>query len=42
MPPGFEDVAIMIGLGADGKETGEIVGVQVIPMLLGAVRDQPT
>jgi hypothetical protein len=39
--PGFEDVAIMIGLGSDGEETGEIVGVQVIPMLLGAVQDQP-
>jgi hypothetical protein len=40
--PGFEDVAIMIGLGVDGKETGEIVGAQVIPKLLGAVREQPT
>jgi hypothetical protein len=40
--PGFEDTAIMIGLDADGEETGEIVGVQVIPMLLGAVQDQPS
>ncbi len=39
--PGFEDVAIMLGLDADHEETGEIVGVQVIPMLLGAVQDQP-
>ncbi|MBA3450558.1 MAG: hypothetical protein H0T18_05035 [Chloroflexia bacterium] len=39
--PGFGHVAIMIGLGADDKETDEIVGVQVIPMLLGAVQDQP-
>lgn len=39
--PGFEDVAIMIGLDADGEDTGEIVGVQVIPMLVGAVQDQP-
>jgi hypothetical protein len=39
--PGFDDVAIMIGLGADDEETGEIVGVQVIPMLLGAVQEQP-
>jgi hypothetical protein len=39
--PGFEDTAIMIGLDADHEQTGEIVGVQVIPMLLGAVQDQP-
>lgn len=39
--PGFEDVAIMIGLDANDEETNEIVGVQVIPMLLGAVQDQP-
>lgn len=39
--PGFEDVAIMIGIGPDDEDTGEIVGVQVIPMLLGAVQDQP-
>jgi hypothetical protein len=40
--PGFDDVAIMLGVGADGEETGEIVGIQVIPMLLGAVQEQPT
>jgi hypothetical protein len=40
--PGFEDVAIMIGLDADSQQTGEIVGVQVIPMLLSAVEDQPS
>ena len=39
--PGFEDVAIMLGLGADDEATDEIVGVQVIPMLLGAVQEQP-
>ena len=39
--PGFEDTAIMIGLDGDHRETGEIVGVQVIPMLVGAVQDQP-
>jgi hypothetical protein len=39
--PGFEDVAIMLGVDADDEETDEIVGVQVIPMLLGAVQDQP-
>jgi hypothetical protein len=39
--PGFEDVAIRIGLGKNGEETGQIVGVQVIPMLLGAVPEQP-
>jgi hypothetical protein len=40
--PGFEDVAIMIGLGENDETTDEIVGVQVIPMLLGAVQDQPS
>jgi hypothetical protein len=39
--PGFEDVAIMLGIGTDDQETDEIVGVQVIPMLLGAVQEQP-
>ncbi len=39
--PGFRGVAIMLGLDADHEETGEIVGVQVIPMLLGAVQEQP-
>jgi hypothetical protein len=39
--PGFEDVAIMVGLGPDDEETGEIVGVQVIPMMLGAVPEHP-
>ena len=39
--PGFQDVAIMLGVGPDGDETGEIVGVQVIPMLIGAVPEQP-
>jgi hypothetical protein len=39
--PGFRGVAVMLGVGADDEETGEIVGVQVIPMLLGAVQEQP-
>jgi hypothetical protein len=39
--PGYDDVAIMLGVAADDEETGEIVGVQVIPMLLGAVQEQP-
>ena len=39
--PGFEDVAIMFALGADDEATDDIVGIQVIPMLLGAVQDQP-
>jgi len=39
--PGFEDVAVMFGLNADGEATDEIVGVQVIPMLLGAVQERP-
>jgi hypothetical protein len=40
--PGFEDVAVMFGLGLDDETTDEIVGIQVIPMLLGAVQDQPS
>lgn len=32
----------MIGLDADHEQTGEIVGIQVIPMLVGAVQDQPS
>jgi hypothetical protein len=39
--PGFRGVAIMLGVGADDESTDEIVGVQVIPMLLGAVQQQP-
>lgn len=39
--PGFEDVAIRFALGAVHERTDEIVGVQVIPMMLGAVPAQP-
>ncbi|MGH2617234.1 MAG: hypothetical protein ACRDJC_18530 [Thermomicrobiales bacterium] len=39
--PGFGDTAVMFGLGADRESTDAIVGVQVIPMLLGAVQEQP-
>jgi hypothetical protein len=39
--PGFRGVAVMFGLGEDREATDEIVGVQVIPMLLGAVQEQP-
>lgn len=39
--PGFRNTAIMIGLDDHHHETAEIVGVQVIPMLVGAVQDQP-
>jgi hypothetical protein len=39
--PGFPHVAVMYGVGPDDEETDEIVGIQVIPMLLGAVPDQP-
>ena len=40
--PGFEDTAVRFALGADDKATDEIVGIQVIPMLLGAVQEQPS
>jgi hypothetical protein len=39
--PGVRDTAVMFALGADDEATDEIVGVQVIPMLLGAVQEQP-
>jgi hypothetical protein len=39
--PGFRGVSIMLGVDANDEETGEIVGVHVIPMLLGAVQEQP-
>ena len=39
--PLFDDVAIMIGVGPNDELTDEIVGVQVIPMLLGAVQHHP-
>jgi hypothetical protein len=38
---GFEDVAIMVGMDGDDASPGEVVGIQVIPLLLGAVRDHP-
>jgi hypothetical protein len=39
--PGFEATAVMIGLDPDHKETGEIVGIHVIPMMLEAVPAHP-
>jgi hypothetical protein len=39
--PGLRGAAVMFGLAENDKSTGEIVGVQVIPMLLGAVPEQP-
>jgi hypothetical protein len=39
--PGFEATAVMIGLDSDRKETGEIVGIHVIPMMLEAVPARP-
>src|SRR4051794_17210866 len=39
--PGFHGVALMFAVGEDDESTEEIVGVQVMPMLLGAVQDQP-
>lgn len=39
--PGFEDVAVMFALGAGDETTDEIVGVHVIPMMVGALREQP-
>lgn len=39
--PGFEAIAVMIGLGPDRKETGEVVGIHVIPMMLEAIPARP-
>jgi hypothetical protein len=39
--PGYDDVAVMVGMHPDESSTGEVVGIQVIPLLLGAVRDRP-
>jgi hypothetical protein len=39
--PGFDDVAVRFALGADRKRTDEIVGVHVIPMMVGAVPEHP-
>lgn len=39
--PGFDAIAVMIGLDASHKETGEIVGIHVIPMMLEAVPARP-
>lgn len=35
------DVAIMIGMNEDESSTGEIVGIQVMPLLVGAVHAHP-
>ncbi len=35
------DVAIMVGMNEDESSTGEIVGIQVIPLLVGAVHAHP-
>ncbi len=35
------DVAIMVGMNEDGSSTGEIVGIQVLPLLVGAVKAYP-
>jgi hypothetical protein len=39
--PGFDYVADRFALGADRQRTDEIVGVHVIPMMLGAVPEHP-
>jgi hypothetical protein len=39
--PGFDDVNVMFALGADRKRTDEIVGIHVIPMMVGAVPEHP-
>jgi hypothetical protein len=39
--PGFPHVAIMLGVGPDDEETDEIVGIHVIPMMLGTIQEQP-
>lgn len=38
---GFEDVAILIDLQSDDSSTNEVVGIQVMPLLVGAVQKHP-
>jgi hypothetical protein len=39
--PGMPHVNIMVGIGPDDEDTDEIVGVHVIPMMLGTIQEQP-
>jgi hypothetical protein len=39
--PGFPHVAVMFGIGPDDEDTDEIVGVHVIPMMLGTIQQRP-
>ncbi len=39
--PGFAQVAVMVGMNPDETSTGEVVGVQVMPLLLEAVKEHP-
>lgn len=39
--PGFEATGVMIERDQDGAETGEIVGIHVIPMMMEAVPARP-
>ena len=36
--PSDSDTALLVGLGPDGKDTGEVVGIHVYPLLAGAAR----
>ena len=39
--PEGSDVGVLLGVRPGGEETGEVVGVHVYPLLVGAVADHP-
>jgi hypothetical protein len=40
--PGDDFAAVMVGVHGDESSTGEVVGVHVMPLLVGAVQTHPT
>ena len=39
--PDVDDAAVLVGLGPNGEDTGEVVGIHVYPLLVGAVQARP-
>ena len=39
--PGFDHLMVMIGLDQDRRETGEVVGIHIEPMMHGAILARP-
>ena len=40
--PGNDFAAVMVGVNEDESDVGEVVGVHVMPLLVGAVQDHPS